>query len=107
MLRDAFAGTARPAPSPYFDSKLRAALAEERRRRRAARARMRIMQAYWVIAGVACLAIVAMLPWSTWPATARLPLVVVTIVLAVPLTLVRADLFELILGSAERLRGQV
>ena len=51
-LREAFAAAARPAPSPFFDSKLRAALVEERRRRRAVRARMRIMQLYWALAGL-------------------------------------------------------
>jgi hypothetical protein len=105
VLRQAFAETARPAPSPHFQAKLRAALVEERRRRRAARARMRIMQLYWAFAGLVSLAILAVLSSSPWPAGAWGPLAVVTIVLTLPAALVRVDLVELILTTGKRLRG--
>ena len=103
-LRDAFAATARPSFSPYFDSRLRAVLAREKRRKRAARTRMRIMQAYWVLAGLASVCIMALMPWSESPGGAWLPLLIVTAVTALPVMLVRIDLVDLILGSAERLR---
>ena len=66
-IHDAFTATARPSPSPYFNSKLRVALAEEKRRKRAAKARMRIMQAYWIVAGLAAVLIISILPWSESP----------------------------------------
>lgn len=105
MIRDAFAATARPSPSPSFDSRLRVALAEEKRRKRAAKTRMRIMQAYWILSGLAAVSIVSILPWSESPGGAWLPLLVVTAVVALPMMLVRVDLVDLILGSAEKLRG--
>jgi len=104
MIRDAFAATARPSPSPYFNSRLRAALAEEKRRKRAAKTRMRIMQAYWILSGLAAVSIMSILPWSESPGGAWLPLLVVTAVVALPMMLVRVDPVELILGSVEKLR---
>jgi hypothetical protein len=104
MISDAFAATARPSLSPYFSSRLRVALVEERRRKRAATTRMRIMQAYWVLSGLAAVSIMSILPWSDSPGGAWLPLMVVTVVVALPVMLVRVDLVDLILGSAEKLR---
>ncbi len=104
MIRDAFAATTRPSPSLYFNSRLRVALAEEKRRKRAAKTRMRIMQAYWVLSGLAAVSIVSMLPWSETPGGAWLPLLVVTAVVALPMALVRVDLVDLILGSVEKMR---
>jgi hypothetical protein len=104
MIRDAFAATARPSPSPYFNSRLRVVLAEEKRRKRAAKTKMRIMQAYWVLSGLAAVSIVSMLPWSEKPGGAWLPLLVVTAVVALPMVLLRVDLVDLILGSVEKMR---
>lgn len=104
MIRDAFAAEARPSPSPYFDRRLRVALAEEKRRKRAAKTRMRIMQTYWVLSGLAAVSIVWLLPWSESPGGAWLPLLVVTAVVAMPMMLVRVDLIDLILGSVEKMR---
>jgi hypothetical protein len=104
MIRDAFAAMARPSPSPYFDSRLRVALAEEKRRKRAAKTRMRVMQAYWIFSGLAAVSIMSILPWSASPGGAWAPLLVVTAVMALPIMLVRVDLVELILGSVEKLR---
>jgi multisubunit Na+/H+ antiporter MnhB subunit len=104
MVRDAFAAAARPSPSPYFNSRLRVALAEEKRRKRAAKTRMRIMQAYWILTGLAAVSIMSILPWSESPGGAWLPLLVVTAVVALPMMLVRVDPVELILGSVEKLR---
>lgn len=103
MILDAFRSTARPVPSLYFDRKLFVSLVEEKRRRRAARTRMRLMQAYWSAAGAATMGIISVLPWSESPGGAWLPLVVVTAVVALPTMLARIDLVDLILGSAEKL----
>ncbi len=102
MIRDAFVATARPSPSLYFNSRLRVALAEEKRRKRAAKTRMRIMQAYWILSGLAAVFIMSMLPWSESTDGAWLPLLVVTAVVALPMLLVRVDLIDLILGSVEK-----
>jgi hypothetical protein len=104
MIRDAFRSTARPAFSPHFDRKLRIALVEEKCRRGAARTRMRLMQAYWLVAGVATIWIISALPWSESPDGAWLPLLAVTATAALPALLTRIDLVDLILGSAEKLR---
>lgn len=104
VIRDAFRSTVRPAPSLYFDRKLRIALVEEKRRRRAAGIRMRLMQAYWLVTGVATLGIVSALPWSESPVGAWLPLLAVAAVVALPAMLARIDVVDLILGSAEKLR---
>ncbi len=104
MIRHEFAATARPSPSPYFNSRLRIALAEEKRRKRAAKTRMRIMQAYWILSGLAAVSIMSILPRSESPGGAWLPLVVVTAVVALPMMLVRTDPVDLIIGSAEKLR---
>jgi len=104
MIRDAFAATARPSPSPYFNSKLRVAVAEENRRKRAANTRMRIMQAYWIFSGLATISIMSILTWSESPGGSWLPFLMVTAVVALPVMLVRVDLVDLILGSAEKLR---
>jgi len=104
MIRDAFRSTARPAFSPHFDRKLRNALVEEKSRRRAARTRMRLMQAYWWVTGVATIYIISVLPWSELPNGAWLPLLAVTATVALPTLLARIDLVDLILGSAEKLR---
>ncbi len=103
-IRDAFAATARPSLSPYFKRRLRVALADEKRRQRTAKTRMRIMQAYWVLSGLVAISIMLTLPRSGSQGGAWLPLLVVTAVVAVPLMLVRVDLVDLILGSAEKLR---
>ncbi len=104
MIRDAFAATARPSPSPCFNSRLRVALAKEKHRKRAAKIRMRIMQAYWILSGMAAVSIMVILPWSESPGSAWLPLLIVTAVVTLPIMLVRVDLVGLILGSVETLR---
>ena len=104
MIRDVFRSTAQPTPSLHFDHKLRVALVGERHRRRAARARMRLMQAYWLVTGVATICIMSALPWSESPVGAWVPLLAVTAVVALPMMLARVDLVDLILGSAEKLR---
>lgn len=101
-IRDAFAGTARPSLSPYFGSKLRSAVEEEKRRKRAAAMRMRIMRTYWVLAGLASVTVVALLPWSESPHGAWLSLLVVEVVVALPMMLVRVNLWDLILASVRR-----
>jgi len=107
MIRDAFAATARPSPSPHFNSRLTVALAEEKRRKRAAKTRMRIMQTYWVLSGLAAVSIVSMLPWTESSGGAWLPALVVTAVVALPMMLVRVDLMDVILGSVEKMRDQI
>ena len=104
MIREAFRTTAQPSPSPYFDSRLRVALAEEKRRKRGARTRMRIMQAYWLLTGLLAVAIMSMMPWSESPGGAWVPILVVTVVVTLPMMLVRVDLVDLILGTSEKLR---
>jgi len=103
MIRDAFRSTARPACSPHFDRKLRVALVEAKCRRRAARTRMRLMQAYWLVSGAATMCIIYALPWSESPGGAWFPLLAVTAVVGLPTMLARIDLVDLILGSAEQL----
>lgn len=106
MIHDAFRSTARPVLSLHFDRKLRIALVDERRRRRAARTRMRLLQAYWLVTGVATICIMFALPWSESPGGAWFPLLAVTAVVALPMMLARIDLVDLILGSAEQLRDR-
>jgi len=103
VIHDAFRSTARPVLSLQFDRKLRVALVEERRRRRADRTRMRLLQAYWLVTGVATICIMFTLPWSESPGGACFPLLTVTAVVALPMLLARVDLVDLILGSAEQL----
>ncbi len=102
MIRNAFAGTARPSLSPYFNTRLRAAVEEEKRRKRAAALRTRIMQTYWMLAGLASVVITLTLPWSVSPGGAGLSLLVVAAVMALPMMVVRVDLFDLILQSIRK-----
>jgi len=104
MIRDAFRSHVRPVPSPHFDRKLRAALIDERRRRDATRAKMRVMRSYWIVAGAAIIGILSALPWSESPAGAWAPLLTITAMVALPMMLVRLDLIDVILDSAESLR---
>ena len=101
-IRDAFSGTARPSLSPYFNTKLRALVEEEKRRKRAAAIRMRIMRTYWVLTALASVTVISLLPWSESPHGAWLSLLVVAAVIALPMTLVRVDLLDLILQSIRK-----
>lgn len=106
VVRDAFRSTARPSPSLHFDRKLRIALVEEKRRRRSAGTRMRLMQVYWLVTGVATICILSILPWSDSPGGAWFPLLAVTAMVALPMMLARIDLIDLVLGSTEKLRDR-
>ncbi|MEJ2189720.1 MAG: hypothetical protein P8Y93_09975, partial [Acidobacteriota bacterium] len=75
---------------------------EEKRRKRAAAMRMRIMRTYWVLAGLASASIIWMVPWSESPHGAWHSLLVVAVVIALPMTLVRVDLLDLILQSIRK-----
>ena len=67
---------------------------------------MRIMQAYWLLAGLAALYIIALMPWSNdsnsgvW-----ISILVVTAVTVLPMMLIRVDLLDLIIGSTEKLKN--
>lgn len=101
-IRDVFAATVRPSLSPYFNTRMRAALEEEKRRKRAAATRVRIMRTYWVLAALASVSITLMLPWSQSPHGVWLSLLVVAAVMALPLMVVRVDLVDLILQSIRK-----
>lgn len=104
ILQDAFKATARPNPSPYFKSRLRATLAEERRRRKAVEVRLRIMQAYWLFSAVVTLCILSSLVWRNPPQVVWIPLIMVAALLALPAALFRVDPVALVLGSVRHLR---
>jgi hypothetical protein len=101
-IRDAFAATVRPSLSPYFNTRLRAAVEEEKRRKRAAAIRVRIMRTYWVLAALTSVLITLTLPWSESPHGAWLSLLVVAAVITLPMVVVRIDLLDLILDSVRK-----
>jgi len=102
MIRDAFTATARPALSLYFNSRVRAAVAEEKRRKRAAAIRVRIMRTYWVLAALTSVLITLTLPWSESSHGAWLSLLYKRQVLALPMMLVRVNLLDLIFDSVRK-----
>lgn len=104
MIRDAFRSTVRPAPSLHFDRRLRVALVEHKRLKRAARIRMRWLQAYWLVTGLAAVWIMVVLPWSEAPGGAWLPLLTAAAMAVLPMVLTRVDLVDLIIDSAANLR---
>jgi len=68
---------------------------------------MRVMQIYWAVAGLVSLAIAATSLTSTSANCGWFPLVVVTLVLAIPAGLVRVDLIDLIVMTGKRLREPI
>ena len=68
---------------------------------------MRVMQVQWVVAGFVSLTIAATLLASTSANRGWFPLMVVTLVLAIPAGLVRVDLIDLIVMTGKRLREPI
>lgn len=96
LLREAFRGVARPAPSLHFERRLNAALEEERRRRRFARRTARLMHAYWLAAGMASFLILISLPWFESPGGASLALAITASIVVLPALFLHVNLLDLI-----------
>jgi anti-sigma factor RsiW len=109
-LRHAFQGLAQPSLSPHFDRELRRRLETERKRDRAHRWRLLLMQGYWMAASVACLCIL----WLTrWPAETPSALAVgalgmifamVLVTLVLLLRSLRTGFLDVIFGTMSLLR---
>ena len=97
----AFRGVARPALSPHFQAQLMGRVAKERRRKKMARRRLLALRLYWVVASVACVAVLANLTWSSSDAIKQTPVLFAIAAFVVPIALVliaiRTNPFELIL----------
>jgi hypothetical protein len=105
-LRQIFGEMVRPQLSPFFEAQLRQRLARERQLRLVRRFG-RVMAVYWMAVVLASAGILVSLPWPAFAAsgTARAALLVILITVVVPLwvllRVLRAGLFDTILGTFE------
>lgn len=105
-LREAFSGIAQPSLSLSFDKELRAKLAVERRRQRAARLWTRLQRIYWLFAGLSTAVILSHLHRPELPHSEPwLPVLALIITVALPVLLVmiagRTDPIDLFLTTFE------
>ena len=102
-LLGAFRGIARPALSPHFRPQLMGRVAKERQRMKMTRRRLFALRLYWIVASVACAAVIANLTWSSSHALTQTPVLFAIAAFVVPIALlliaIRTNPFELILQT--------